>query len=230
MTRNEPEWTRTAIIAVAAAAFIVTISMGVRQSFGLLMQPVGRELGIAREAFGFAIAVQNLLFGIAQPFVAALSERIGTRRTLIGGAVVYIVGLLVAAGVQASAGLVLSFGVLMGFALSGTTFVIVLGAVGKLVDPAQRSVAFGLVTAGGSLGQFAVVPLAQALIGAFGWRMALVLLALLVATVAIAAFGFRAKGQGEGAVAPRAPRTGRPAAGGVSACHPRPRTGTSRRC
>ena len=205
MSRNEPEWTRTAIIAVAAAAFIVTISMGVRQSFGLLMQPVGRELGIAREAFGFAIAVQNLLFGIAQPFVAALSERIGTRRTLIGGALVYIVGLLIAAGVHASGGLVLSFGVLMGFALSGTTFVIVLGAVGKLVDPAQRSVAFGLVTAGGSLGQFAVVPLAQQLIGAFGWRMALVLLAVLVATVVVAAFGFHAKGKAGSAASPRAP-------------------------
>jgi predicted MFS family arabinose efflux permease len=205
MSHQQPAWTRTAIIAVAAAAFIVTISMGVRQSFGLLMQPVGRELGIAREAFGFAIAIQNLLFGIAQPFVAALSERIGTRRTLIGGAFVYIAGLLVAATVHASGGLVLSFGVLMGFALSGTTFVIVLGAVGKLVEPAQRSVAFGLVTAGGSLGQFAVVPLAQALIGAFGWRMALVLLAVLVATVVAAAFGFRAKGAPGAAVSPRAP-------------------------
>lgn len=204
MSTTKPEWTRTAVIAVIAAAFIVTISMGVRQSFGLLMQPIGRELGVARESFGFAIALQNLLFGIAQPFVAALSERLGTRRTLIIGAVVYIIGLLLAATVQTSTGLIVSFGVLVGFALSGTTFVIVLGAVGRLVAPEHRSMAFGLVTAGGSLGQFAVVPLAQGLIASFGWRMALVFLALLSASVIIAAFGFRARKAGMQALGPRA--------------------------
>lgn len=204
MSSSRTDWTRSAIVAVAAAAFIVTISMGVRQSFGLLLQPIGRDLGIARESFGFAIAVQNLLFGLVQPFVAALSERFGTRRTLIAGAIVYIAGLLAASAVHTGDGLVLSFGVLVGLALSGTTFVIVLGAVGRLVAPEQRSVAFGIVTAGGSLGQFAVVPLAQALIGAFGWRSSLVLLAVLVGSVIVAAFGFRGARAAAG-TAPRAP-------------------------
>jgi predicted MFS family arabinose efflux permease len=199
MKNPNPDWTRSAIIAVAAAAFIVTISMGVRQSFGLLMQPIGRDLGIARESFGFAIAVQNLLFGLVQPFVGALSERFGTRRTVIAGALVYVVGLALAAGAQASGGLLLSFGVLVGLALSGTTFVVVLGAVGRIVAPEHRVVAFGLVTAGGSLGQFAVVPLAQALIGAFGWRMSLGVLAVLMLSVIVAAFGFSASSDRQGA-------------------------------
>ncbi|WP_440221783.1 MFS transporter [Dokdonella sp. MW10] len=201
---SSPSWSRSAILAVAAAAFIVTISMGIRQSFGLLMQPMGRDLGLAREAFGFAIALQNLLFGLVQPFVAAWSERLGTRRTLILGAIVYLVGLVAAAMVSASAGLIASIGVLVGLALSGTTFVIVLGAVGRLVEPTQRSVAFGIVTAGGSLGQFAVVPFAQALITGYEWRTTLVLLGLLALTIVVAAFGFPRARAGAAAFA-RAP-------------------------
>lgn len=203
MSEVRSDWTRSAIVAVAAAAFIVTISMGVRQSFGLLLQPIGRDLAIARESFGFAIALQNLLFGLVQPFVAALSERWGTRATLIGGALVYAGGLVLAATIGSAAGLVVSLGMLTGLALSATTFVIVLGAVGRLVAPEQRSVAFGIVTAGGSLGQFAVVPLAQALIAAIGWRASLVVLGVLVLSIVVAAFGFRAAGGGAG-VAPRA--------------------------
>ncbi len=189
MNREQP-WSRSAWIAVVAAAFVVTISMGVRQSFGLLMQPMGRELGLSREAFGFAIAVQNLLFGLVQPFVAALSERIGTRATLLGGAVVYVAGLVVAATAASSAGVLLSIGVMVALALSATTFVVVLGAVGRLVDPVHRSAAFGIVTAGGSLGQFAVVPLAQSLIAAVDWRMTLGVLGVLVVAIGLAAFAF----------------------------------------
>jgi len=202
MSEARSDWTRSAIVAVAAAAFIVTISMGVRQSFGLLLQPIGRDLAIARESFGFAIALQNLLFGLVQPFVAALSERWGTRATLIGGALVYAVGLALAATIGSATGLVVSLGVLIGLAMSATTFVIVLGAVGRLVAPEQRSVAFGIVTAGGSLGQFAVVPLAQALIAAIGWRASLVGLGVLVLSIVVAAFGFRAA-RGDAVLAPR---------------------------
>lgn len=198
MSEARSDWTRSAIVAVAAAAFIVTISMGVRQSFGLLLQPIGRDLAIARESFGFAIALQNLLFGLVQPFVAALSERWGTRATLIGGALVYAGGLVLAATIGSATGLVVSLGMLTGLALSATTFVIVLGAVGRLVAPEQRSVAFGIVTAGGSLGQFAVVPLAQALIAAIGWRASLVGLGVLVLSIVVAAFGFRPAGGGAG--------------------------------
>lgn len=182
-------WTRTALIAVAAAAAIVTLSMGVRQSFGLMMQPVGSELGISREAFGFAIALQNLLFGLVQPFIGAAADRFGTRPTLIGGSLLYIAGLVLAASASGAHSLGLALGVMVGMALSATTFVVVLSAVGRVVPEAQRSLAFGLVTAGGSLGQFAVVPLAQGLIGAIDWRMALWILAGLIALIAALAYG-----------------------------------------
>lgn len=182
-------WTRTALIAVASAAAIVTLSMGVRQSFGLMMQPVGSDLGISREAFGFAIALQNLLFGLVQPFIGAASDRFGTRPTLIGGSLLYIAGLLLAASATGATSLGLALGVMVGMALSATTFVVVLSAVGRVVPEAQRSLAFGLVTAGGSLGQFAVVPLAQGLVGAFDWRIALWMLSALIAFIALLAFG-----------------------------------------
>jgi predicted MFS family arabinose efflux permease len=186
---HQQTWSRSLVFAISAAALIVTLSMGVRQSFGLLMQPIGRELGIVRESFGFAIALQNLLFGLAQPFIGGLSDRFGTRPTLILGAVVYAIGLAAAALATDSQSLMASLGVLVGLALSGTTFVVVLSAVGRIASPEQRSVAFGIVTAGGSLGQFAVVPLSQALISVLQWRGALWALCSLILVIVIAAFG-----------------------------------------
>jgi predicted MFS family arabinose efflux permease len=197
-TTSTPEWSRTALLAVASAAFIVTLSMGVRQSFGLLMQPVGGELGISREAFGFAIALQNLLFGLVQPFIGAASDRFGTRPTLIAGAALYIVGLGLAASASGAHSLGLALGVMVGMALSATTFVVVLAAVGRVVAESQRSLAFGLVTAGGSLGQFAVVPLAQGLLGGFDWRLTLWILAGLIALIAALAFGLPGRGAHSG--------------------------------
>ena len=180
-------WSRDILLAIACAALIVTVSMGVRQSFGLFMSPVGGDLGIGREAFGFAIALQNLLFGIVQPFVGALSDRYGARRVVLGGGVVYALGLGWAASATLPQGMLAALGVLVGLGLSGTTFVVLMGNIGRWVRPEQRSMAFGLVTAGGSLGQFAVVPLAQLLISQFGWRAAMVglLVLLLVSLLAI---------------------------------------------
>lgn len=198
---DDSVWTRTALIAVASAAAIVTLSMGVRQSFGLMMQPVGSELGISREAFGFAIALQNLLFGLVQPFIGAAADRFGTRPTLIGGSLLYIAGLVLAASATGATSLGLALGVMVGMALSATTFVVVLSAVGRVVPEAQRSLAFGLVTAGGSLGQFAVVPLAQGLVGAFDWRIALWILSALIAFIALLAFGLPGRLR-KGATAP----------------------------
>lgn len=186
-----PAWNRAVLVAIGCAALIVTLSMGVRQSFGLFLQPAGAELGFGREAFGFAIALQNLLFGLAQPFVGALADRHGARRVVVGGAVVYGAGLVLAACAGSAVGLGGGLGVLVGLGLSGTTFVVVMSAVGRWVRPEQRSLAFGLVTAGGSFGQFAVVPLAQALIAGVGWRGALLGLLLLVAASALAVIGLR---------------------------------------
>lgn len=182
-------WPRSLVLSVACAALIVTLSMGVRQSFGLFMQPLGRDLGLTREMFGFAIAVQNLLFGLCQPFVGAWSERWGTRATLAGGAVVYAFGLLLATFWQSSAGILVGLGFAVGLALSATTFVVVLAAVGKLVPAERRGLAFGIVTAGGSFGQFAVVPLAQGMLNVTQWQVTLMVLAALAGLIALAGFG-----------------------------------------
>lgn len=213
-------WSRSAVIAIASAALIVTLSMGVRQSFGMFMQPVGREFGIGREYFGFAIAVQNLLFGLAQPFVGAIADRYGVRRVLVVGALVYAAGLVVAAFALAPGGIMASLGVLVGLGLSGTTFVVVLTGVARLVEPQQRSMAFGLVTAGGSFGQFAVVPIAQALIANWGWRGALFGLCALILLTIAAAVGIRKPAAGAGTTVDAAAPGGLKQALADAAAHP----------
>jgi predicted MFS family arabinose efflux permease len=185
-------------IVVVVAAGVVTLSMGVRQSFGLFLRPMALDIEVGREAFGLAIALQNLLFGLVQPFVGALADKHGAGRVAAGGALLYAAGLVAAAMSGSALGLQLSLGVLVGAALSATTFVVVLGAVGRVVRPENRGTAFGIVTAGGSLGQFLVVPAAQGMIDAFGWRMALVLLAGLVGLIVALAVGVSGRPQDSG--------------------------------
>lgn len=178
-------------VVIAAGAVCVAVAMGMRQSFGIFLQPLGGDLGIGREAFGFAIALQNLLWGAAQPFVGAVADRWGAVRVTIVGAALYAAGLAVAAHAQGTAGLTAGFGVLVGAALSMTTYVTVLGAVGRVVPPQRRGLAFGLTAAAGSFGMFAVVPGVQGLIDGFGWREALVIMAISASALAVAAFGLR---------------------------------------
>lgn len=177
---------------VIAGAVIVTIAMGIRQSSGLFMRPMELEIGISREAFGLAIALQNLLHGLAQPFVGALADRHGAGRIAAVSALIYAVGLALASQVSTALGLNVSLGLFVGLAMTGTTFVVVLGAVGRIVPPERRGLAFGIVTAGGSFGQFLVVPFSQSLIGGIGWRETLLVcgaITLLIALLAIAIAG-----------------------------------------
>lgn len=189
---------RTGWVIFSAAA-IVTIAMGVRQAFGLFLPDMSTDLGIGRSSFGLSLALQNLLFGLAQPFVGALADRHGAGRVVVGGTLLYAAGLLAASVAGSAIGLHLSFGLMVGMALSATTFVVVLGAVGRVVTAERRSMAFGIVTAGGSLGQFLVVPAGQLLIGELGWRMALVALAGLIAVMLALAVGVSGKPQTAGA-------------------------------
>ena len=187
MTMRRP-WT-----VILCAAAIVTLAMGVRQSFGLFMPQMSLALDVGRASFGLAIAIQNLMFGLAQPFVGALADRHGAGRVVAGGALLYALGLAGAAMAGDATGLHLSFGLLVGLALSATTFVVVLGAVGRVVAPERRGLAFGIVTAGGSLGQFLVVPGAQMLLGELGYRLALIGLAALIAFIVALAIGVAGK-------------------------------------
>lgn len=180
-------------LVVACGAIIVTLGMGVRQAFGLFMRPIGMDLGIGRDVFGLAIAIQHLLFGLMQPFVGALADKHGSGRLAAAGGLVYASGLLLASMTTSALGLHLSFGVLVGMALSATTFVTVLGAVARVVPPERRTLAFGLTTAGGSLGQFLVVPAAQGLLTELGWRSALVVLAGVISLVVALSAGIAGK-------------------------------------
>lgn len=187
---------------IAASAAIVTLAMGVRQSFGLYLTPMTMELDINRQTFGLVLALQNLLFGAVQPFVGAYADKHGPGRVLIIGALVYVAGLALAGTASGVLGLGLGFGALVGMAMSGVTFVVTMGAVGKMVPPEKRTLAFGIITAGGSLGQFFIVPMALALIDAAGWRNSLYMLALMVMLILPLAFGLMGK---RGAAAPARP-------------------------
>ena len=180
---------RKAWITVFCASMILTLSMGVRQGFGLFLQPVSVDLGIGREAFGLAVALQNLLWGVAQPFVGALADRYGAGWLAAAGAALYVAGLLAASSIGSAFGLHLSVGVMVGLSLTTVTFGVMLGAVGRFVPPEKRSLAFGITAAGGSLGQFLVVPGAQALLEEVGWRMAFTVLAAVMAVAIVLALG-----------------------------------------
>lgn len=188
-------------IVIACAAFIVTLAMGVRQSFGLFLPQMSIDIGISRSDFGLAMALQNLLFGLVQPFVGALADKHGAGRVVLAGALLYAAGLVGAALATNALGLHISFGLLIGMAQSATTFVVVLGAVGRVVSPEKRSSAFGIVTAGGSLGQFLVVPLASRLLGDIGYHDTLWIMAGLVALCGLLAIGVAGRGEGAGVAA-----------------------------
>lgn len=183
MSDSAPALSHRAWIMVAAGAAIVTLAMGVRQAFGLFLTPLSLDLEIGRQMFGLTLAIQNLLFGLAQPFIGAYADKHGAGRVAVVGAAVYVLGLIVAATAASAAGVMIGLGLLVGLSMTGITFVVMMGAVGRAVPPEKRTMAFGVVTAGGSLGQFLVVPAAQGLIDALDWRGALLALAGLIAII-----------------------------------------------
>ena len=157
--------------------------MGVRHTGGLFLQPMTLDQGWSRELFSFSIALQNLLWGLFQPFAGAFADRHGAGRTLVGGALLYIAGLVIMAHADTALGLNVGAGLLIGMGLSGTTFSVVLGVIGRMAAPEKRSMALGLASAGGSFGQFAVLPVGQGLISMVGWQDALLWLALGIALI-----------------------------------------------
>lgn len=160
-------------------AVVLAIALGVRHSFGLFLSPMSDDYGWGRETFAFAIAIQNLVWGLAQPFTGAFADRFGAGRVILVGAVVYALGLWGMSGAATPLMLTMSTGVLIGLALSATSFSVILGAVGRVVPDAQRPMAMGLVSAAGSLGQFLMLPGVLGMIRGFGWQGALIGLAIL---------------------------------------------------
>lgn len=174
---------RTSGWVLLGAALILALSLGVRHGFGLFLAPMSTDFGWGREVFAFAIALQNLIWGLAQPFAGALADRLGAARVVIIGGILYALGLVLMGMADSLWSLSLSAGLLIGIGLSGTSFSVILGVVGRAVAPQQRSLAMGIASAAGSFGQFVMLPGTLGLIQWLGWSAALLVLGLLVALI-----------------------------------------------
>ncbi|WP_434697954.1 MFS transporter [Pseudomonas sp. Z1-14] len=174
---------RTCGWVLVGSALILALSLGVRHGFGLFLAPMSADFGWGREVFAFAIALQNLIWGLAQPFTGALADRFGAAKVVLIGGVLYAVGLLLMGMADSPWSLSLSAGLLIGIGLSGTSFSVILGVVGRAVPAEKRSMGMGIASAAGSFGQFAMLPGTLGLIGWLGWSAALLALGLLVALI-----------------------------------------------
>ena len=172
---------RTSFWLMLGASLILFLSLGIRHGFGLFLAPMSVEFGWGREVFAFAIALQNLLWGMAQPFAGALADRLGAKRVILAGAFLYTLGLVMMGFADSPLTLSLSAGLLIGIGLSGTSFSVILGVVGRAVPPQKRSMAMGVAAAIGSFGQFAMLPGSLGLIEWLGWSAALIALGLAAA-------------------------------------------------
>lgn len=172
-------------------AAIVTLSMGIRHGFGLWLQPITMERGWTRETFAFALAVQNLAWGLAGPFAGALADRFGAFKVLVAGSVLYSLGLVTMALSASGLAFTGSAGLLLGMAQAGTTYAVVYGVIGRNVAAEKRSWAMGVAAAAGSFGQFLMVPVENWLIGGVGWQSALFILGCLALAIAPLAFGLK---------------------------------------
>ena len=174
-------WWTQAWVLVLAGGVVMGLALGVRHVQGLFLLPMTQDRGWTRESFAFAMAVQNLVWGLAQPFTGMVADRWGAARVVAAGLVLYALGLLGMAQAQSSLALVVACGVCIGVALSGTGFGVVYGALSRLVAPERRGWALGLAGAVGGVGQFVLVPATQGLIGGWGWAVALVVLSMAAA-------------------------------------------------
>lgn len=175
-------------LIVLAGCLAAMLTFGPRSAMGFFQQPVISANGWGRDVFALAIAVQNLLWGMGQPFMGAIADRYGTLRVLAIGSTLYAAGLAVMAYSTDPLTLNLGAGVLIGLGLSGCSFNIVLAAFGKLLPPERQPFAFGMGTAAGSFGQFLYSPLGVALIRDYGWQNALLIFAALTLLVLPLAF------------------------------------------
>lgn len=178
---------------VLLGTLVVLLAMGVRATFGLFMQPMGLAQGWGRDVFSMAFALQNLVWGGASILMGMLADRYGSGRTVTLGALLYAAGMIGTRFATDEFSLYMTAGVLVGLGQAGTTFPVILPVVARSVPAAYRSTAMGIASAGGSMGQFLVVPAGQLLIGGLDWTGALWALSLLVAAGMPLAYFLRGK-------------------------------------
>ena len=192
---------RTPAVVLLCGGTILTLAMGTRQGFGLFLQPMTLDHGWSRETFAFAMALQNLIWGVSQPFFGMIADRKGAGRVLATGAVLYTIGLILMAVSGTGSQFALATGLFIGLAQGCTTFSIVFGVVSRIFPPERRSIALGLCSAAGSFGQFAMLPYTGSLISNFGWFNALLILSVSAALIAPLASALVETSKSPGAVA-----------------------------
>jgi len=183
------------LLLIVLSGVIISICLGLRQSLGLFMQPMGVDLGISAAAFGFSIALQNIVWGASQPFVGALADRYGPRPLLILTAMVYAAGLLIMLVSRSFPGALEIAGFMIGIGAAGTGFGVLIGTVSRATPVEKRSQTVGLVAACGSLGTFVIAPLGGWLIEGYGWRTAMVAFAAIAASMVLLSLPIREQAQ-----------------------------------
>ena len=179
---------------LACGAAIVTLSMGIRHGFGLWLQPITQSQDWGRETFAFAIAIQNLTWGVAGIFAGMAADRFGAFKVIVIGALLYAFGLIGMSMTSTPMMFTATAGVLIGMAQAGTTYAVIYGVIGRNISADKRSWAMGVAAAAGSFGQFLMVPTEGFLISRFGWQEALLILSLASLMMVPLAWGLREPG------------------------------------
>ena len=183
------------VALIVCGCIVAAVTNGIRTSFGLLTLPMTGDLGLTREAWGMAMAIQNLAWGVAQPFAGGLADRFGTGKVIVGGLLVYALGMALMVVSPSGTLLNLTAGIVVGVGIATSSFSIVMIAFGRSVPQEKRSLVFGVATAASSFGQFAFAPIGQAFITGFGWQTTLLYAAALLALIIPLAYALRGRTQ-----------------------------------
>lgn len=183
------------LVLIIAGCVLAAVTNGIRTSFGLLTLPITSDLGLTRETWGLAMAIQNLAWGVAQPFAGALADKYGTARVIVAGLLIYAAGLALMVVSPTGTLLNLSAGIVVGVGVATSSFSIVMIAFGRSVPQEKRPLIFGIATAASSFGQFAFAPIGQGFISAFGWQSTLLYAALLLALMVPFAYALRGRSE-----------------------------------
>ncbi len=186
MTTQRTFWT-----LVISAAAILAITMGIRQSMGLFLSPLNTATGLGIVTVSFAMAVAQLTWGVAQPIFGMLADKVGSFKVIVLGTLMLAAGLAITPFVTTGFGLIFAVGILTAAGAGAGSFSILIGASAQRLPPERRSTAAGLINAGGSLGQFIFAPVTQAIISAFSWVAALLVLAVTSLATILFALPFR---------------------------------------
>ena len=186
-----PHQRRALLVLIVLSGVIISLCMGLRQSLGLFMRPMGVDLGISAAAFGFSIALQNIVWGISQPFIGAAADRYGPRPVLVITALLYAAGLLLMLVSRSFPGALEIAGFLIGIGAAGTGFGVLIGTISRATPVEKRSQTVGLVAACGSIGTFVIAPLGGWLIDDFGWKTAMMAFAVIAGSMAVLSIPIR---------------------------------------